>query len=158
MNCLFTAKPCSLFFAPCGFPSGHNSNMLAQLLHWCELGKKIHQRVFIELFISIRPQAHSKQDEKMKRRRKRERQRRSRQLLHLSLWIIYPSPWLCQSLLWETQCSVLFGDGDNALIGTFYCLWFIVVASRTSSQPCSGSARLSLDTEVMWAAITCSQY
>ncbi len=115
MNCLFTAKSSSL--RPLWLPSSLHSNMLSQLLHWCERGNSSSS--FHWTFISIWPQAHSKQRQKMKPRRSR-RQWRSRQLLHLALNNLAVTLTTCHC----TERCILFGDGDNALMetGTFYHL------------------------------------
>lgn len=43
---------------------------------------------------------------------------------YISLWIIYLSPWLCQSLRWDAQCCFLFGGDALTETGRFYCLRF----------------------------------
>lgn len=65
-------------FAPCGFPA---VSIPICWLHWYEHGNSSPN--FHWTFISIWPQAHSKQREKMKRSRRR--QWRSRPLLHLAV-------------------------------------------------------------------------
>lgn len=87
MNRLFSATSC--VFLPPGHASSLISNIRPRLAHQRERGNSSASSHWT--FISTWPQAHRKQGEKMKRWRMRSVR------YYILLWIIYPSPRLCQS-------------------------------------------------------------